>query len=186
LSGFTTPIFLAAAPNSRVFGLDSQTLVDISLMLLNAAVLAAVLSFLLYRPVRNYLRARVNRIKAQMDIARSDMEKADALLAKYDGRLADIDGERREILDAANRRAAEDAKAILAEAKREADAIRERARSDVEREREKAADLLKLYIIEASSAMAEKLVAGAASDKGAQDALFEAALKDLEESDWPI
>ena len=47
-----------AASAGRVFALDSQTLIGIAIQLINAVILAVVLGFMLYNPVKDFMRKR--------------------------------------------------------------------------------------------------------------------------------
>ena len=70
-------IFLAqTVPEGRVFGLDSQTLISIGIQLFNAILLAVVLGYLLYKPVKEFMQNRTNRIQSQLDDAEATMEKS--------------------------------------------------------------------------------------------------------------
>ena len=180
---FTQPL-LAAVPEGRVFGLDFQTIVSVIMQIFNASVLAAGLSFLLYRPVGAFMKKRRDKIADQLSFAADESEKANALKAQYEKRLEDIDIERAAILDEAHKLAEEKAMELLHEARMEAHAMKERAKADILREQEQARDLLKLYIIEVSTVMAEKIVANAVADRDEQDRLFAGALAELEGADW--
>ena len=176
--------FLTAVPEGRVFGLDLQTAFEIASQLINASILAGLLFFILYKPVRNFMQKRAERVKAQMDRAAADMATADTLKAQYQENLAGIEGERVEILDSAHRLAAQKSKGIVDESKSEAEAIKKQARLDIQYEQEQVKDALKLHVIALSSAMAAKIVAHAV-DPEVQDRLFYEALSELEDAAWP-
>jgi len=171
-------------PSGRVFGLDAQTLFGILIQLFNACLLAAALSYLLYKPVRNFLRTRAEKISARIASAEDDMAKAMGLKAQYEERLKSVEQEKLDILESARKLAAEQSRELLQNAKQEAEAIKARASAEIEKEQEIIRDSLRLYIIEVSSNMAEKLVSGVV-DKKAQDLLFAETLKDMEEVAWP-
>ena len=175
--------FLTAVPEGRVFGLDAQTFWQIVIQLFNALVLAALLFFILYKPVRNFMQKRADKVKAQMERAKADMASADALKEQYEENLAGIEGERVEILDAAQRFAAQKSKGIVDESKNEAEAFKKQARLDIQHEQEQVQDALKHHVIELSAAMASKIVAHVV-DPEIQDRLFEEALSELEDAPW--
>ena len=177
-------ILTAVPPPGRVFGLDMQTFWDIVLQLFNAAVLFALLAFILYRPVRDFMEKRAARVKAQMDRAAADMAKADALKAQYQENLLGIEDERVEILDAAHRRAAQKSKDLMDETRSEAEALKRQAHLDIQQAQAQAQDALKLHVLELSSAMASKIVAHVL-DPDMQDRLFDEALSELEGVPWP-
>jgi F-type H+-transporting ATPase subunit b len=130
------------------------------------------------------LKERADRIQARITKAVEDMAGANALKAQYEECLKNIDQERQDILDKAHKLALEQSKDKIQEAKKEADAIRERAHMDIIREQEQVKDAMRLHIIDLASAMAEKFVAQNV-DKETQDRLFSETMKELEEAAWP-
>ena len=184
----TVMILLAAMPDAvpdgRLFGLDLQTLFGICVQLLNACVLAAFLSYILYKPVQNFLRKRTDKINNQLKQAADDMAKANELKLQYEKNLEDIQRERNEILKAAQLLAIEKQREITNEAKKEAEAIREQAMTDIKREQEQLRETLRLHIIDVSSVMAGKFIARA-MDKKIQNKLFDELMQELEEASWP-
>ena len=174
---------MEAIPAGRLFALDQQMFISIMIQLFNVCVLAAALSYILYRPVSNFIRRRADRIRTQLDHAKEDMIKASKLKAQYEKRLENIELERAEILESARQFADKNSRRILEEAKKEATALRKRATEDIERELERASEDMKLYIIEVSSIIAGKFVADAI-DGDTQDRLFAEAIAELENSAW--
>lgn len=174
---------LSAAPEPFVFALTGQTPIQMAINLFNVAVLAFVLSKLLYNPVRNFMGARSERIRAQLEKADKESENAAELKAKYEDLLKNIDRQREEILADARARAADNERRLLAAAKAEADAVRERASAEVEMERERAREEMRQVIIEVSTAMTEKLVA-ASLDDDLRERLFAQTVSELEEAKW--
>jgi len=164
----------------RIFALDQQTLIQIGIQLLNAIALAAVLTYLLYKPVRKFMRKRADGIKSQLDRAQDDAEAAEKLKAFYDQRLEEIEQERAGILEEAQRLAADKAARMLSEAEGEISAKKERAAADIQARHERADEECRLQIIETASAMAGKIVASTL-DEDAQNRLFERTLAALEE-----
>ena len=175
--------FMADLPPGRVFDIDQQTLIQILLNILNVAALAAVVAFLLYRPVRNVLQKRTARIQGQLVQAEEELEKATELRKKYEKRLEEVEREREEILVEARKIAADSSRRLIAEAKKEADTIRERATANVEMEWERAENDMRTAIIDVSAVMAEKFVS-LAINKETHDRLFEETISDLEGMKW--
>jgi len=176
-------ILLTAVPEGRVFGLDQQALIGIGIQLFNAALLAAVLSYLLYKPVRKFLKSRTERIIAQMGRAEDEIVKAGELKAQYEQKLEGIEEERAAILEEAHRLAAEKGRRIVSDAQKDAAEARERVLADMRIERERAQEEMRLQIIEVASIMAEKLVAQA-MDAETQDRLFAETMAELEGAAW--
>ena len=179
----TAAATFAELPPGRVFGIDQQTFIQIVAGVLNVAVLAAILSFLLYRPVRNVLNKRTERINGQLIQATEELEKATELKAIYTQRIEDIEREREEILAEARKIAADSSRRLLADAKKDADAIRERAATSVKVEWERAENDMRTAIIDVSAVMAEKFVT-LAINKETHDKLFEETISDLEGMKW--
>ena len=174
---------LASAPEPRLFGLDTNTFISVAANLVNLIILALILTRFLYKPVRNFLRKRTDRIQGQIAEAADELAKAEALKLLYETKLDEVQKERDEILSEANRIAAEKSQRLITEAKKEADAIRARATTNVEMEWERAESEMRNAIIEVASVMAEKFVT-LAINKETQDQLFEQALSNLEGVKW--
>ena len=177
-------ILAAAAPEERVFGLDSQTVIHIIAQAINVSVLVVVMVFLLYRPIQNFLRRRAEKIEAQIEQAQVDMTAANSLRSQYKQSMENVEQERVEILESAHRSSEEKRRKILAEGKEQAEQICAQARLDIEREQERVKETLKGHIVEISSIMAGKIVTHVMDEK-TQDRLFQEALTELEASTWP-
>ena len=176
-------MLLSAMPEGRVIGFDLQTVFEIAINILNIAALAFVLSWLLYKPVRNFMQARSERIRSQFEGASRQEKTANELKAEYERRLEGIEREKEEILQSARKLAGENSRRILEEARAEADSMRARASADIELERERVNDEMKQAIIEVSAEMTQKLVA-ISMDKNLQERLFAESMQELEEVRW--
>ena len=170
-------------PPGRVFGIDQQTLIQIIANIINVAILAAFLAYLLYKPVRNILNKRTTKIQGQLIQAEEELEKATELRRKYEQKMDEAEREREEILADARKVAADSSRRLLADAKKEADAVRERAAANVEMEWERAESDMRTAIIDVSAVMAEKFVS-LAINKETHDRLFEETVSDLEGMKW--
>ena len=171
-------------PEERMFGLDMQTMMTVIPQVINVTILAVILHLLLYKPVRKFLQSRAERIQSQVDSAQEDMSTAQDLKSRYEQSLENVEQERCSILEEAHRVAAEKSRGIIQAGKSDADALRARALTDIEKEREQAREALKLYIITLASAMAEKIVVHS-MDQATQERLFEETMRELEENVWP-
>lgn len=177
-------VFLAqAVPDGRVFGLDLQTLISIGIQLLNGIILALALGFILYKPVKEFMRKRTEGIQNKIDETEVAMAKAKKLVAEYDIKIKDIDKERMEILEAARLKAADESKIILEQAKQEAYEIKKRSMDNVLADKKRLQEEARLYIIEIASLMAEKYIAQNI-DNEIQDKVFEEALTQMEIAQW--
>ncbi|MCL2704470.1 MAG: F0F1 ATP synthase subunit B [Defluviitaleaceae bacterium] len=172
-----------APPEGHVFALNMQTILSFLPHLVNFALLAFILTKLLYKPVKEMLHKRAERVLDQLNNARDEMEKATELKLQYEQRLKDIEAERDGIIDSARKTATDTSKSILADAKKESDEILARAKVNIELERERAKEELRLHIIQVSSAMTEKFLVRsiAAVD---HDRMFDETMAELEEMAW--
>jgi F-type H+-transporting ATPase subunit b len=168
-------IALASVPDGRLFGLDLQTFLQICANLINVSILAYVLSRLLYKPVREFMQRRAERINGELEQAGYEMAKATDLRYKYEQKMKDVERERDAIIDEARKVATETSRQIIADAKKEADAIRDRAAVNVDMEWERAQSAMRTAIIDVSAAMAEKFVT-LAINKETHDKLFGEAM----------
>lgn len=166
-----------------ILGLDADMLKDLAFQLLNTAILCAVLSYLLYKPVKGFLAARRERIEGQINDAEKKLDDAGKMKAMYEKKLREIEKEKEQILADARNRAVLREQEIIAEAKEEAETLKNRAMVDIQREQEKAKDEIKKQIIEVSSIMAGKLIAEAIDSKK-QEALVDEVISDLEGVKW--
>ena len=170
-------------PPGRVFGLDMQTLISIGVHLINLAVLAFLMSRLLYKPVRDFMFKRTARVSEQLMRAREDMEDAADLKLQYEEKLSDIAREREDMIAAAKKQAAEQYESLMVEAEKEAEAIKAAAEDEIELEKKRMQEEMKQVIFEISSAMAEKYVA-LSLDETAHAQLFDQTIAELEEASW--
>jgi F-type H+-transporting ATPase subunit b len=167
----------------RLFNLDLQLIADSALMIIAVFALFLIASHLLFNPVRNLLQNRQDRIKNELDTAASDMENARTLKAEYEAKLKDIDKEAETILAEARKKALANESRIVAEAKEEAARIIDRANTEAELEKKKAADDVKREMVVLASMLAGKVV-NAKIDTTVQDSLIEETLKEMGESTW--
>jgi F-type H+-transporting ATPase subunit b len=170
-------------PEGRPFGMDMDTVISAGANLINVCVLAVVLAFLLYRPVRDVLRKRAEKIQGQFAQAEENMAKATDLKLQYEQKMEEILREREEILGEARKLAAETSRRLITDAKKEADALRERTTANVKMEWERAETEMRTVIIDVSAVMAEKFVS-LAMNKETHDRLFAKTMADLEGVKW--
>lgn len=172
-------------PEGRVFGMDMQTLISIGIQLINGIILAVALSFILYIPVKTFLRKRSEGIQNKIDESEATMVKANELIVEYDAKIKDIDKERIKILEDARLKAADESKTILEKAKEEAIEIKKRSLESVSADKKRLKEEARIHIIELASLMAEKYIAQNIDDE-LQDKLYEETLAQLEETQWQV
>lgn len=168
---------------SYILTLDKQLLYQICIQLFNTLLLCGLLAWILYKPVLNFLNNRKEKIANQLNGAAQNLSDAEALKAQYEAKLSTIEAERTEILDAARATALQNSQDIIAEAKKEAENIRNRAMTDIQREQEKAKDEIKKQIIEVSTMISGRFVAKSMTETE-QNMLLDDTIKDLEGVQW--
>jgi len=176
-------IELAGEGAGRLFGLDFQTVIQVVAHLINVGLLAFILVKLLYKPVQNFLLKRVERIKGELDHAGDEMAKANELKLQYEQKMKDVELARDEILGEARKAAADEGRQIVADAKKEADAVKERAAANVDLEWDRAQTAMRQAIVDVASAMTEKFVT-LAINKETHDQLFADTMSELEGMTW--
>ena len=169
--------------DSYLFDLTPQLLHDAVLSMIAEFTLFLVASHFLFNPVREMMRKRQNKIKDELDDAKKNQEAAESLKTEYEEKLRNIEKEAEEILSAARKKALANEAKIIAEAKEEAVRIRQRAETEAELEKKKAADDVKREMISIASLMAGKVVA-ASIDTTVQDSLIEETLKEIGDTTW--
>lgn len=184
---FSAGIALADAGNStgmrRLFDLDLQLITDSALSIIAVFVLFLFLSHFLFNPVRSMLQKRTDRIQNDISSAEKDKTDAAAMKLEYEEKMKNVDKEAESILADARKRGLENENRIIAQAKEEAAGIIERARTEAELEKSKAADDVKKEMISIASVMAGKVVA-ASIDTTVQNSLIDETLKEMGESTW--
>lgn len=139
---------------------------------MNFAVLAVALVFLLRKPVKQALADRIQSIKTQLSELEAQKAAAEAELAKYNQRFQKLDQEAEKLI-AQYVQQGEEAKArILKEAETAADKLQEQARRNIEHEFKKARQELQDDVLEKALAKAEEMVRDRISD-GDQERLVD-------------
>lgn len=167
----------------RLIGFDPQLLHDAVLTGINVFILFAVLSYLLFNPVRDVLERRKQKIAGELSEAEHDRTEASAMKEAYEAKLRDVNKEAEQILENARKKAKLRESQILEEARAEAARILERADRETELEKKKAVDDLKQEVVAIAALMAEKVIRNSVDGK-IQDALIEETLKEMGESTW--
>ncbi len=167
----------------RLFDLDFQLLHDAIITAVAVFVLFLFMSYMLFKPTRDLLRKRQERIMADLDTAKQDKDDALALKSEYEAKMSDAQKDSDAVLSEARQKALKNEEAIISQAKDEAANIIRQAKNEAELEKQKAADEVKTQIIDVASLMAGKVVS-ASIDTNIQDSLIEETLKEVGESTW--
>ena len=176
-------IFLSAADGDlggNVLSLDMELLIRSAMQWVNIALLAVILTFVLYKPVKKFLADRAERIGNDIDSARAGNEQAQKIKADYQRMVDNIEKEREEILTEARRAAVKKGDQIIFDAQEEAKHLLIKANDKIKVEYENAADDIKKQIIEISTLIASRFVE-ISLDRQTQDRFIEEALADWSE-----
>ena len=145
---------------------------QILLHLFNFCILALLLYFLLYKPVKKFMAKRSAFYEEQAKNAEDKLREAEELKNNYSARLENVDREIDKKRNAVLHEAAEYREKRIGEAEAEAEALIEKA---------KIIDGAGKEIADMVGAAAEKLVLG--STDAAYEAFLSAAEKSVEEDD---
>ncbi len=167
----------------RLFDLDFQLLHDAVITAVAVFVLFLFLSYMLFKPTRELLRKRQERIQTDLDTAKQDRDEALSLKSEYEAKMASPQKDADAVLSEARSKAGKNEEQIISRAKDEAATIIRQAHNEAELEKQKAADEIKTQIIDVASLMAGKVVA-AGIDTNIQDSLIEETLKEVGEKTW--
>lgn len=125
---------------------------------MNFAVLAIALIFLLRKPLTNALNGRIEGIRSQLADLEAKKEQAERQLAETAGKLANLEQEAERIKEQYIRQA-EDARArIIEEAKASARKLEDMARRNIDREFELARLNLQRDVLEKALEKAEEML----------------------------
>ena len=167
----------------RILAFDLQLVLQMGVQLLNACILAIVLSKVLYNPVKKFLHERKERISNNLTEAKEALENAEDTKLFYEERRAGIEAERKEIIDAARKRALELEERIVNEARKEATALVERTRREMAKAKEDSQEELRKHIVEISTIIAERYVQEK-MDEQTGNRLLDEAIDGLGDSAW--
>lgn len=137
---------------------------QILLHLMNFVILFAILYFLLYKPVRNFMDKRKAAYQEMDDQANQNKQEAEELKAQYEQQLASADAEIAEKKQAAITAAEARAKGIEQKAQEEAADIISKAKRQAESERDRIVGEAGDTITEMAKEAAEKALFGTTSD----------------------
>ena len=165
--------------NAPLFGLEFATFANMLPNLLSVALLAAVMTYLLYNPIKKILADRADKIAGELKDAEDKNLSAKELKLKYEQKVRDIELERADMIESARKEAKDRQAQILEEAKTEATGLKDRAAREIAQEKTRFKDAVHEAIIDISTDMAAKIIE-ATIDKSAHDRLFAEALAELE------
>lgn len=155
--------------------------------LVNATALASIVSFLVlayllsrlaWKPLRELMLARQQRIAAALEEAAQRHEEAKRLSVQLEEDRQNARDEAQRLLERAEKTAREEAMEIVAAAQAAAAQLQAAARADIEAEREEALRAIRSEVADLAMRIAERVVRSAL-DGERQRAVLEQALSDV-------
>ena len=143
---------------------------------MNFAVLAIALVFVLRKPLSQALSSRIKVIKDQLDDLEARKDEAEKKLADYNEKLAQLEKEADKIVEDYIKQGHEAKARILKEAESSAEKLKAQARRNIEHEFEQAKLKLQKEIFETSLEKAEEIIKNKFSEDD-QDRIVDEYLK---------
>lgn len=168
---------------TRLFDLDMQLLHDTLLMALAVGALFFALSYLFFDPIRTLLADRQRKIAEEWTAAKEQRAMAQKQQEDYRRRLEKAAEEADAILREAKAEAERQSEAILRRAGEEAAENGKKARESIRLERAQAEEQMRREIISVAAAMAAK-AAAVRMDAALADRLLDEALEEMEAVSW--
>ena len=131
---------------------------QIFLHLLNFVILFAILYFLLYKPVRNFMRKRVEYYQDMENKANENLARSEAAKTEYEEKLSAADDEITSMKEEAQNKMKEARAKRLEQAQEEANQIIEKARARATAEHDQIIESAQKEITEIVSEAAEKII----------------------------
>jgi len=125
---------------------------------INFAVLAVALIFILRKPLSQALSSRIKGIKEQLEDLEARKAEAEKKLGEYKEKLAQLEGEAEKIIDDYVKQGHEAKSRILKEAEASAEKLKAQARRNIEHEFEQAKLKLQEEIFATSLQKAEEII----------------------------
>ncbi len=163
--------------------MDEQVIIDIDFVQLaflvaNILILYFILRKLLYRPLTDLIENRTQEIEEGLQLAEENRQRQEQLNSEYQQKIQEARQEAREIVEKAYTQRDE----ILKEARKDADQKTEemlaRARSEIEAEKNKAFDELRQDIVSISVSIASKIMEKEI-DEASQEKLVQRYLEEV-------
>lgn len=148
----------AAAPAKGWVATDTYKVI-------NFAVLAVALVFLLRKPVKKALNDRIQGIKEQLEDLEARKLEAEEALAAYNKKFLQLEQEAEKIVDQYIQQGQEAKVRILEEAQSAAEKLEEQARRNIDHEFKKAREALQAEVMEKALVKAEEVIKARISAK---------------------
>lgn len=128
------------------------------IQLLATFILFFVIKKLVWDSVTKLLEQRAQAVVSELDNAKQANNDANELKDKFEQELVNAKDTAKTIIDNASKQANDKKETVLTEARQEAQIIKNKSLNDIEREKQKALEEAKGYIVDIALAAAEKIV----------------------------
>ena len=132
--------------------------IDIAIHLVNILVLYVLLRVLIWKPVRQFMVGREERVAAQMEQARALQAEAEKIKADYDARLVDVQATCDKMLSEGRLAAQTTGQKYIDKARAQADTILSEARAQADEEKRRAMDEVKEELADLAVDMASRVL----------------------------
>lgn len=132
--------------------------IDIAIHLVNILVLYVLLRVLIWKPVRQFMAGREERVAAQMEQARALQAEAEKIKADYDARLVDVQATCDKMLSDGRLAAQTTGQKYIDKARIQADNILSEARAQAAEEKRRAMDEVKEELADLAVDMASRVL----------------------------
>ena len=132
--------------------------IDIAIHLVNILVLYVLLRVLIWKPVRQFMAGREERVAAQMEQARALQAEAEKIKADYDARLVDVQATCDKMLSEGRMAAQATGQKYIDKARAQADTILSEARAQADEEKRRAMDEVKEELADLAVDMASRVL----------------------------
>ena len=136
----------------------SVNLWQIVVSLLNLVILFLIIKKFLYKPVKNVLKSRQDKIDEKNNTADRYLSEAESTKKQLEAKLNDAESKADEILNEATVHAQRRKEKIISEARDEADSIIRQAKNNAELEMKKAESDIKAQIVDVSFELSKKII----------------------------
>jgi F-type H+-transporting ATPase subunit b len=170
-------VLLAELDPTGIFDLGNTSLIFWEVI--TFLILLFLLIRYVYPPIRDQIRERQSQIERSIDEAEKTRAEARELLAEYRRQIEEARGEGRRILDDARKQAEAQRERTKKEAREEGDRIIQRAREEIDREREAAVREVRREVADMVILASEQVI-GRSIDREEHERLISQALDDLE------
>lgn len=131
---------------------------SVVMQLINTFIMFLILRHFLFKPVKEMIDKRQAQIRDSFDEAEKAVASAKAMEKEYEQKLSMAKSEAAQIVRDASRRAESRSDEILAQAKKEAKLVMDKAQNEIVREKQKAMHDIKNDITDIAAMIASKVI----------------------------